>query len=284
MTSSQAGFLAKQGFSMLYNATVTSVGAISTGINKAVKSYADYHETGQLESLKKSGKSPAECLSKVLERFKYLSLAGYGNEVAAAAQKIAAKLVAAEKTSVTLESAAVVSRLLVETATKYGDFSGGGWGLQDFLNSARMGKDHFDRDSLVNDFYYAILFLQDVTGGPGPEFERIVREAGKRMIEGEGFVSEVPAYGGAYNPYAYTQSSGLPSYASVPSATAPAAPDQDPKKKTAKVLFQVASAMKKASDDAEAKKIKNLRDAEETLRREKEKAAANLRPNYSNFS
>lgn len=61
--SGQAGFIAKQGFSMLYNATVTSVGAISSGINKAVKSYSDYYERDQLESLRKSGKTPAENLA-----------------------------------------------------------------------------------------------------------------------------------------------------------------------------------------------------------------------------
>lgn len=69
---------------------------------------------------------------------------------------------AGEKSSVTLESVAALSSVLVSTCNKYGDTSSSGWGLQDFLNSSRMGKDHFDRDQLVSDCYFAILYAQDV--------------------------------------------------------------------------------------------------------------------------
>lgn len=67
-----------------------------------------------------------------------------------------------EKSSVTLETMAGLNSVLISACSKYGDFSAGGWGLQDFLNSSRMGKDHFDRDQLVSDLYFAILFAQDV--------------------------------------------------------------------------------------------------------------------------
>ena len=60
--SQQAGFLAKQGLSLLYNATVTSVSAISTGLSQAYKTYTDYYERDQIEALKKSGKRPADNL------------------------------------------------------------------------------------------------------------------------------------------------------------------------------------------------------------------------------
>lgn len=47
---------------MLYNATVTSVSAISSGINMAYKSYSDHYEKSQIESLRKGAKPPADIL------------------------------------------------------------------------------------------------------------------------------------------------------------------------------------------------------------------------------
>lgn len=185
--TSQAGFLAKQGLSMLYNATVTSVSAIATGINKAYQTYTDYYERDQIEALRKSGKRPADNLYLVLQRFHYLSMAGYNNEVAAAAQKAASKLQSSDKSSVSHESLALLSRCLSDACRRYGEGGGlQGWGgLQDFLNSSRMGKDHFDRDQLVTDMYFAVLFVQDVCGGPGPQFESSIRDAIGRLVEGD---------------------------------------------------------------------------------------------------
>ena len=77
--SQQAGFLAQQGLSLLYNATVKSVSAISTGLSQAYKTYTDYNEGVQIDALKKSGKRPADnlysgtCLvSLTLEDFEFL--------------------------------------------------------------------------------------------------------------------------------------------------------------------------------------------------------------------
>lgn len=47
---------------------------------------------------------------------------------------------------------------------KYGDFEKGKLlqGMQDLMNNLRMGKEHYDRDSLSHDVYYAILFIAEV--------------------------------------------------------------------------------------------------------------------------
>ncbi|CAI5979115.1 unnamed protein product [Closterium sp. NIES-65] len=212
---------------MLYNATVTSVSAIATGINKAYQTYTDYYERDQIEALKKSGKRPADNLYLVLQRFQYLCMAGYNNEVAAAAQKAAAKLTAGEKSSVAHETLLLLCRVLSSVSQRYGEQSGQGWGLQDFLNSSRMGKDHFDRDQLVIDFYFAILFVQDVCGGPGPQFEQAIREATGRLVEGDKYVGEGGGFSGGGAAFGGASSS-VPSYAAVPSASALPS-DQDPK-------------------------------------------------------
>ncbi|CAI5473535.1 unnamed protein product [Closterium sp. Yama58-4] len=273
MNSSQAGYFAKQGLSMLYNATVTSVSAIATGINKAYQTYTDYYERDQIEALKKSGKRPADNLYLVLQRFQYLCMAGYNNEVAAAAQKAAAKLTAGEKSSVAHETLLLLTRVLTSVSQRYGEQSGQGWGLQDFLNSSRMGKDHFDRDQLVTDFYFAILFVQDVCGGPGPQFEQAIREATGRLVEGDKYVGEGGGFSGGGAAAFGGASSSVPSYAAVPSASALPA-DQDPKKKAMKVVQVLSQAVRKAAEDADGRKQRSLKEAEDMLRRENEKAAA----------
>lgn len=50
-------------------------------------------------------------------------------------------------------------------ALKYGDFEKGKLlqGMQDFLNKSRMGKDHYDRDSLSHDMYYSVLYIAEVS-------------------------------------------------------------------------------------------------------------------------
>lgn len=259
-SSSQAGFLAKQGLGYLYSATKSGLGAISTGITHARKSYANYYEKDRLEALKKAGKPPQEVLFLILQRYYYLSLAGYENEAAACVQKAALKLADHEKSSVPPEAVSCLGSVLGDVASRYGDFSKGSWlGLQDFLNSTRMGKDHFDRDNLVNDFYFAILYLVESLGGVGPLFEQEVQFSAKQLIESSG---------GAPGP-----SSSLPAYAQVPSAagTAQAAPDA--RAKAAKVVNVIASSMKKAAADSETKRQKSLRDAEAMLQREKERAS-----------
>lgn len=171
------------------------------------------------------------------------------------------KLADHEKSSVPPEAVAALGGVLADVAASYGDFSKGSWlGLQDFLNSTRMGKDHFDRDNLVNDFYFAVLYLVETLGGVGPLFEQEVQYAAKLLIEGSG--------GGGGS-----QASSLPSYAQVPSAAGPISAAPDGRAKAAKVVNVIASSIKKAAADGEAKRQKSLRDAEAMLQREKERAS-----------
>lgn len=52
----------------------------------------------------------------------------------------------------------------MDATLKYGDFGKSSWlNLSDFLNTSRMGKDHYDRDSLVSDFYHALILLLEVS-------------------------------------------------------------------------------------------------------------------------
>ena len=68
-----------------------------------------------------------------------------------------------EKSSVPLDVVLATGRILVDSCLKYGDFSKTSWlTLSDFLNTSRMGKDHYDRDSLVSEFYHALILLLEV--------------------------------------------------------------------------------------------------------------------------
>jgi len=234
MSSGQASYLVQQGLGHLWTASVAGVSGISTAIKKAQKTYADYYEKEQLETLRKSGRQPWEILHQVLQKFVYLSLAGYNNEAAAAAKKAASKVAEFEKSTIPLECVTATGNLLLNFCGKYGDFSSNSWlGLSDFLNHSRMGKDHFDRDQLVTDFYFAILLLAESCGGVNAQFEHALRQAAGRLIEGSGFVASssssssamVPSVPSAtsvpsVSPYNMDLLGGaVPSYAQVPSAT-----------------------------------------------------------------
>lgn len=51
-----------------------------------------------------------------------------------------------------------------EEAQRFGDFQKSSilQGLQEYINMSRMGKDHYDRDTMVHEFYYAILLCTEV--------------------------------------------------------------------------------------------------------------------------
>eukprot|EP00897_Mesotaenium_endlicherianum_P001876 jgi/Mesen1/1716/ME000138S00581 len=279
-SSSQAGFLAKQGLGYLYSATKASVSALSTGITTAKKSYASYYEKEQLKALQKRGQEPSDLLYLVLQRYYYLSLAGYNNEAAAAAQKSSLKLVDIANSTVPLEVVQCMADIFLDIASRHGDFTKGSWlGLQDFLNSGRMGKDHFDRDGLVSEFYFTTLYLTENLGGLGPGFEQAVRNAAGKLVEGTSYVSDATSYGtGSFsNPSAFSSvSSALPSYATVAPAGAAPPPEQDPKLKAAKVLHVLASSLKKACADAEIKKQKSLKEAQDMVTREQERTSQRM--------
>lgn len=69
-----------------------------------------------------------------------------------------------EKTTVPIDVVVVLGGVLMEETLKYGEFQKSAivQGMQDFLNKSRMGKDHYDRDSVAHDVYYAVLILAEV--------------------------------------------------------------------------------------------------------------------------
>lgn len=299
----EVGTIAQKGLEFLWNATVASASGISNAINKAQKQYANYHEKEQLENLRKLAKPAPEILFSVMQRFCYLFLAGYNNEAAACARKAAIKLADSEKSSVPLDAVLVIGRVLTSVTSNYGDFSKSSWlNLSDFLNSSRMGKDHYDRDALVNDLYFSLLILLENSGGVNERFERGLMEAAGRLIEGSNYQGEishspyaasaynVDSLGGALPSYAQVPSA-LPSYAQVPSASTKSSRSSlampfssgssksnpsaigktdDAKTRAAKVLYMVSSSIKKAAEEAETRRQKSLRDAADILKRERD--------------
>ncbi|CAI5494503.1 unnamed protein product [Closterium sp. Naga37s-1] len=120
-------------------------------------------------------------------------MAGYHHEVAAVSQKIATKLgTADDRSSVEHQTLQALSRTLVEACRQHGmdvtpSVKGGKLGfqgLEDFLNLSRMGTDHYDRDKLVTDLYFAFLFAQDVAQGNTQRIEAANNEAVERLISG----------------------------------------------------------------------------------------------------
>eukprot|EP00850_Spirogloea_muscicola_P011109 SM000068S20541 [mRNA] locus=s68:47809:49381:+ [translate_table: standard] len=275
--SDTGSFMAKQAMSSLFSATKSGFSAISSGISKARKSYADYSERDRLEAL-------------LLERFYHLLLAGYKNELAAAAQKAGARLADVEKSSVPPEAVMAIGSILTDMSLKYGNFAKTSLtqGLQDFLNGSKMGKDHYDRDALANDLYFAVLLLAESCAGAGPAFENAIRAAGSRLVEGHsheqpGSYSSVPtAYGGGAGGGLPAYAQATPQYAQVPSAVASTTsattskPEDDPRMKAAKALYAVGSSIKKAVDEAELRRQKTLREAEAALKKEQERNSLRL--------
>lgn len=70
----------------------------------------------------------------------------------------------AEKSTVPLDTLLVFAGSMCDESLQFGDFQKASilQGLQNYLNMTRMGKDHYDRDLLVHDFYYAILVCSEV--------------------------------------------------------------------------------------------------------------------------
>lgn len=70
-----------------------------------------------------------------------------------------------ERSTVPLDALIRMGEAIWEESLKYGDFNEGKLfqGLQDFLNKARMGDNHFDRDKLSHDLYYSTLYLVEVS-------------------------------------------------------------------------------------------------------------------------
>ena len=77
--------VAMKGVGRLFSATKNGISVISNGINKAKKEYASNHEYSVLLELSQKGFSPFDLLYQALQRFYFLYLAGYKNELIVAA-------------------------------------------------------------------------------------------------------------------------------------------------------------------------------------------------------
>ncbi|EFJ13757.1 hypothetical protein SELMODRAFT_424266 [Selaginella moellendorffii] len=185
MASGSAAYAAKKGVGMLFNATKTGFAALSQGIHMVRKGYADKHETGVLEDLRKTGKSPVEHLFDALRRVYYLYLAGYKNELAAAGRYTGKRMIDIERSSIPLDAVLVMSQSVCSEALKFGDFEKGIFtrSIQDYRNKSRMGKDHYDRDTLIHDVYYSLLLASEACGSDWSELEQMYREAVTRVVD-----------------------------------------------------------------------------------------------------
>jgi hypothetical protein len=246
-----AGSIAFKGLGMMLSASKQGMAALSGGLNKVRKQYASKHEADVLAELKRKGIRPSEILFQALQKLDYLSLAGYKHEVILVSQQTAKRLIEPEKSTVPLEMVLVLAGSMSDEALRYGDFQKSSilQGLQEYINMTRMGKDHYDRDTMVHEFYYAILLCTEELGGDWQQFEALCKEAVRRVV----------TMGGAEDVH------------------------HDMQHKSAKAMFTFASAIKIAAQQEEQRRNKSLREAEALIAREQEKRARALAAQSSNM-
>lgn len=245
--SGSAAVAAKKGVGLLVSATRSGLSALSGSVSKAKKGYATKHESSVLAELKNKGLSPADYLFEALQKVYFLYMAGYKHEVVASALQAGKRLTDMEKDSVPIDVVSAFGHSVCDECLKYGDFEKGKFqqSMQDFLNKSRMGKEHFDRDSLVHDIYYAVLIAAETIGTEWQNLEQAFREAASRVI------------GNAIH------------------ATAATA---DARKKAAKALYLFATQIRSCAQESELKRQKALRDAENLLRKEQERQGVSQQP------
>eukprot|EP00250_Pteridium_aquilinum_P012020 c20458_g1_i1 orf=199-969(-) len=245
MSGTGAAVAAKKGVGLLFSATKSGLSVLSGSVSKARKTYASKHESSVLAELKNKGLRPADYLFEALQRVYFLYMAGYKNEVVASGLQAGKRLTEMEKSSIPLDAVTAFAHSVCDECLKYGDFEKGKFqqSMQDFLNKARTGKEHFDRDTLVHDVYYAVLIAAEMIGTEWQNLEEAFRDAASRVI------------GNAIH---------------ATSGTA------DARKKAAKALYMFAAQIKVAAQETEMKRQKALRDAEVLLRKEQERQRASL--------
>ncbi|KAL3679830.1 hypothetical protein R1sor_022786 [Riccia sorocarpa] len=234
-----AAEVAKKGLGMMFKASKAAAAAIQTGIQKARKGYANKHEQDVLTELKSRGLPPVDHLVNVFKRLYYLKLANYKHELQAAALVSAKRLTDSDKTTVPLDVVIVLGGVLSEETMKYGDFTKSAivQGMQDILNKQRMGKDHYDRDSVGHDVYYAVLILAEEYESRWDMIEACIKDAVSRTVEWAAMIDQT----------------------------------EESRVKAAKCIYRFAQAIKDAAQGAEEKRQRLLREAESTLRREQER-------------
>lgn len=233
--------IAKKGVGMLFSATKNSFSVISGGISKAKKEYASKHEHSVMLELNQKGLSASDLLYQAFQRFYFLYLAGYKHELIAAAQMAGQRLTDSEKSSVPLDVASLLGNAVCNECKKYGDFEKGKFSqnMQDILTKSRAVRDHYDRDSIVHDIYYAVLFTVENYGTHWQSLEKAFSDSTSQIIE-----------------------------------TAVHGTDRkvDPRVTAAKAMYLLAAEIKLCSNEAESKRGKALKEAEDLLRKEREKA------------
>eukprot|EP01018_Ginkgo_biloba_P007279 Gb_20811 [translate_table: standard] len=232
--------VAKKGVGMLFTATKSGISAISSGFTKVKKEYAGSHETAVLMELKQKGISPPVLLYQAFQRLYFLYLAGYKHELVAAAQMAGKRLTDSERSSVPLDVVSLLANSISNECAKYGDFSKGKFyqSMQDIVTKSRTVKDHYDRDSIVHDIYYAVLLAVENYGTHWQALEKAFREGASQVIGTAVHITE---------------------------------PKIDPREKAAKAMYLVAEEIRACSTEAEMKKQKVLKAAEDLLRKEREK-------------
>lgn len=241
--SGTAAVAAKKGVGMFLSATKSSFSVLSVGVNKARKGYASKHESSVVAELKKKRLSPAEYIFEALQKIYFLFMAGYKHEVAAVALQAGKRLTDMDKSSVPVDVVTTFGHSVCNECLKYGDFDKGKFhqSMQDFMNSARMGKEHFDRDSLVHDIYYSVLVAAEMAGTEWQNLEQVFREAASLLL-------------------------GSKIYAT----------SADARKKAAKALYLFGSQIKACALESNLKRQKALRDAENLLRKEQERRGGSM--------
>ncbi|CAM6107487.1 unnamed protein product [Calypogeia fissa] len=231
--------VAKKGLGMMFSASKAAASAISAGVQKVRKGYANKHELGVLNELKAKGLAPVEHLVQAMQRFYYLMMASYTHELQAAALLSAKRLTDPEKSTVPLDVVTVLGGVLFEESLKYGDFQRNVvvQGMQDFLNKARMGKDHYDRDSIAHDIYYAVLICAEEFETDWDQMQGCFREAVTRTVE-------------------WAASTDL---------------SPDVRARAAKSVYLLGQAVKTSAQQWEEKRQKNIKDAETMLKTEQQR-------------
>ncbi|KAH9304472.1 hypothetical protein KI387_008876, partial [Taxus chinensis] len=175
---------AKKGVGLLFNATKNGFSSISSGISKTRKAYATKHETDVLKEIKERSVSPADLIFQAFQRIYFLYMAGYKHELVAAAQMAGKRLADPVKSSVPLEAVMILGNSLCNECSQYGDFENGTFykSMQDLVTKSRMVKDHYDRESIVHDIYYAILIAVEKYGTEEQTLEKTFKDAASRII------------------------------------------------------------------------------------------------------
>ena len=150
-------------------------------------------------------------------------------------------LIDRENSSVPLDVVSLLGNSVCNECKKYGDFEKGksSQSMQYFLTKLRAGKDHYDRDSIVHDIYYVVLFTLENYGTQWKSLEKAFRDSASQII---GTI----VHGNDHK--------------------------IDPREKAAKAMYLFASEIKLCSNEAEGKRRKALKDAEDLLRKESEKS------------